>query len=114
MKLLGRHDFDPAVGVLVVVPDDKRCHALTGLVLAAKRITRVIKPLLHRPEQRFGVRAVVADSCPGEWGYPGFVEKSIDVTPVPSDCLRRPLRTCLDVLSQQVVQLTRGCEAATG
>ncbi len=42
VTLLGRHEFDAAVAVLVVVPVDERCHPLTGLILAGERLTRVI------------------------------------------------------------------------
>ena len=51
VTLLGRHEFDAAGAVLVVVPLDERCQPLTGLVLAGERLTRVVRPILHRPEQ---------------------------------------------------------------
>ncbi len=66
VALLGRHEFDAAVAVLVVVPVDKRCNPLTGLVLPGEWLTRVIRPILHRPEQGFRVRIVLADARPGE------------------------------------------------
>ena len=59
MALVGRHEFDAAVAVPVVVPVDERDDLLTGLVLAGERLTRVIRPILHRPEQGFRVRVVV-------------------------------------------------------
>ena len=59
MTLLRRYELDAAVAVLLVVPVDKRRHPLTGLVLAGERLTRVISPILHRPEQGFRVGVVV-------------------------------------------------------
>jgi hypothetical protein len=59
VTLLGRHEFDAAGAVLVVVPLDERCQPLTGLVLAGERLTRVIRSILHRPEQVFRVWVVV-------------------------------------------------------
>jgi len=66
VTLLGRHEFDAAVAVLVVVPDDERRHPLTGLVFGGKWLAGVFRPILHRPEQRFRVGVVVADTRPGE------------------------------------------------
>ena len=40
VTLVGRHELDAAVAVLVVVPVDKRRHPLTGLELAGERLTR--------------------------------------------------------------------------
>ena len=62
VTLLGRHEFDAAVAVLVVVPIDERGHPLTSLLFGGKWLAGVIRPILHRPEQRFRVRVVV--------GYP--------------------------------------------
>ncbi len=66
VTLLGRHEFDAAVAVFVVVPVDERCHPLTGLVLAGERLTRVIRSILHRPEQGFRVWVVVGHPWSGE------------------------------------------------
>ena len=68
VTLDGRHEFDPAVAVLVVVPVDERGHPLTGLVFRGKWLAGVIRSILHRPEQRFRVRVA-----------PGFRK---DVTPL--------------------------------
>lgn len=53
VTLLGRHEFDPAVPVPMVVPVDERGDPLTGLLFGGKRLTGVIRPVLHGPEQRF-------------------------------------------------------------
>ena len=66
VTLLGRHEFDPAVAVPVVVPVDELDDPLTGLVFRGKWLAGVIRPILHRPEQRFRVRVVIADARPGE------------------------------------------------
>lgn len=66
VTLLRRYELDTAVAVLVVVPVDKRRQPLTGLVLAGEWLTRVIRSVIHRPEQGFRVRVVVADARPGE------------------------------------------------
>ena len=50
VTLLGRHEFDAAVAVLVVVPIDERGHPLTGLPFGYKGLAAVISPILHRPE----------------------------------------------------------------
>jgi hypothetical protein len=63
VTLLGRHEFDAAVAVLVVVPVDERCHPLKGLDLAGERLTGVIRSILHRPEQGFRVWVVVLISA---------------------------------------------------
>lgn len=59
VTLMGRHEFDPAVAVLVVVPVDKLGYPLTGLLLGGKGLAEVIRPILQCPEQRFRVRVVV-------------------------------------------------------
>ena len=66
VTLDGRHELDAAVAVLVVVPIDERRHPLTGLVFGGKWLAGVIRPILHRPEQRFRVRVVIADARPRE------------------------------------------------
>ena len=63
---LGRHEFDAAVAVLVVVPIDERSHPLTSLLFGGKWLAGVIRPILHRSEQRFRVRVVVRHPWPGE------------------------------------------------
>ena len=52
VTLLGRHEFDPAVQVPMVLPVDERSDPLTGLPLGDKGFAGVIRPILHRPEQR--------------------------------------------------------------
>ena len=66
VTLLRRHELDPAVAVLVVVPVDELGDPLTGLVLAGKWLAWVIGQIIHCPEQRFRVRVVVADARSGE------------------------------------------------
>jgi hypothetical protein len=51
VTLLGRHEFDAAVAVLVVVPVDELGDPLTRLFLGGKWPAGVIRPILHRPEQ---------------------------------------------------------------
>ena len=53
VTLLRRHEFDPAVPVPMVVPVDERSDPLTGLPFGDKGFAGVIRPILHRPEQRF-------------------------------------------------------------
>ena len=51
VTLLGRHKFDAAAAVLVVIPVDKLGGPLTGLVSGGKWFAGVIRPILHRSEQ---------------------------------------------------------------
>ncbi len=64
VTLLGRHEFDAAVVVLVVVPVNELGDPLTGLVSGGKWLAGVFRLILHRPEQRFRERVVVADARP--------------------------------------------------
>ena len=67
VTLLGRHEFDAAVAVLVVVPNDERGYPLTSLLFGCKWLAGVIRPILHRSEQRFRVRVVIRHPWqPGE------------------------------------------------
>ena len=66
VTLLGRHEFDAAVAVLVVVPVDELGDPLTRLFFGGKWFAGVIRSILHRPEQGFRVRVVVGDPGPGE------------------------------------------------
>jgi len=59
VTLLGHHEFDAAVAMLVLVPVDERRHPLTGLVFGGKWLAVVFRPILHRLEQRFRLRVVV-------------------------------------------------------
>ena len=76
VALAGRHEFDLAVVVPVVVPVHKQRHPLTGLVLAGKGPAWVIRPVFDRTEQGFRARAVIGDPRPGE----GMAAKS-DIFP---------------------------------
>lgn len=49
VTLLGRHEFDPAVAVLVVVPIDERGHPPTSLLFGGKGLEGVIRPILSAP-----------------------------------------------------------------
>jgi hypothetical protein len=51
MALVGRHKFDTAVPVAVVVPVHKICYPLTGQLLAGEWLARVIGPVFDGPEQ---------------------------------------------------------------
>jgi hypothetical protein len=62
VTLLGCHEFDPAVAVLVVVPIDELGDPFAGLVFGGKWPAGVIRPVFHCPEQGFRVRVVVGDS----------------------------------------------------
>ncbi len=47
VTLLVRHDFDPAVPALVVLPVDERSDPLTGLPFGAIGPVGIIRPVLH-------------------------------------------------------------------
>lgn len=49
MALVGRHKFDAAVAVPVVVPVDERDDPLTGLLFGGKWLAGVIRPILPAP-----------------------------------------------------------------
>jgi hypothetical protein len=66
VKLLSRHELHAAVAVPTVVPVDKRHHPLAGLVLAHERPAGIVRPILGRPIQLFGVGVVVGHYWPGE------------------------------------------------
>ena len=53
MTLLGRHEFDAAVAVPMVVPVDELGDPLTGLPFGGKGLAGGIRPIFQRPEQRF-------------------------------------------------------------
>ena len=61
-----RHELDPAVAVLVVVPIDELGDPLAGLVFGGKWLAGVIRPVFHCPEQGFRVRVVIGDPWPRE------------------------------------------------
>ncbi len=44
-----RHELDPAVAVLVVVPIDELGDPLAGLVFGSKWVAGVFRSILHRP-----------------------------------------------------------------
>ncbi len=64
VTLLGRHELDAAVSVLVFVPADELGDPVTHLSLGGKCPAGVFRSILHRPEQRFRVGVVVADARP--------------------------------------------------
>ena len=66
VTLLGRHEFDAAVAVLVVVPVDELGDPLTRLFFGGKWFAGVIRSILHRPEQGFRVRVVIRHPWPRE------------------------------------------------
>ncbi len=59
MALLGRHELDAAVTVLVCVPIHEQRHPLAGLVSDGERPILVVGPLLDRTEQGYRVGIVV-------------------------------------------------------
>ena len=59
VALMGRHEFDAALAVLVVVPINERHHPFAGLVLAGKGPAGVVGPVFDRSEQGFRVRVVI-------------------------------------------------------
>ena len=50
VALVGRHEFDAAVTVLVVVPINERHHPFAGLLLAGKGPAGVTRPVFDRME----------------------------------------------------------------
>lgn len=50
VTLLGRHELDAAVAVLLVVPVEGRCHPLTCLVFRGKCFAGLIRPILSAPQ----------------------------------------------------------------
>jgi len=66
MMLMGRHEFDGAVTVSVVVPVHKGRHPLAGFVLVGKGPAGVVGPVFDRSEKGFRVRVVVGDPGPRE------------------------------------------------
>jgi len=62
MTLMGRHEFDGAVTMSVVVPVHNGRHPLAGLLLAGKGPAGVVGPIFDRSEQGFRVRVVVGDA----------------------------------------------------
>ncbi len=61
MTLDGLDELDPAVVVPMTVPVDKRPQPLASLVFGRKWLAGGIRPVLHRPEQGFGVGVVIGD-----------------------------------------------------
>jgi len=49
VTLLGRHEFDPAVPVPMVVSVVECSNPLTGLLVGGKGLAGVIRPILHGP-----------------------------------------------------------------
>jgi len=64
VALIGRHEPDAAVAVLVVVPVHERQYPGAGLLHAAEWASGVVRPILDRAEQRLRVGVVVADPRP--------------------------------------------------
>jgi hypothetical protein len=59
MVLLGRHELDASVTLLVVVPSHERRHPLAGLVFAGERPVWVFGSVLDLTDQRSQVAIVV-------------------------------------------------------
>ena len=60
------HKSDAAVAVLLVVPAHERCHSGAGFRHAGEWPAGVVRPILHRAEQRLRVGVVVAHPWSGE------------------------------------------------
>jgi len=60
MSLMGRHEFDGAVQVSVFVPDHKRRHSLTGLLLTGKWDSQHLDQIL---EIRCACRTLACADC---------------------------------------------------
>jgi hypothetical protein len=52
VALIGRHKFDTAVAMSVVVPVHKIYNPQTGLLLAGEWHARIIRPVFNGAEQR--------------------------------------------------------------
>ena len=50
MALLGRHKFDAAMAVLVVVPINKRGNPLAGFFFAAEWPVGIVRPVFNSAE----------------------------------------------------------------
>jgi len=66
VALVGRHEPDGAVAVVVVVPVHECRHPQASLFLTAEGTSGIVRPVFHRAEQGFGVGVVVADPGSGE------------------------------------------------
>ena len=66
VALVGRHEFDRAVVVPVVLPIHKCARPFTGLALAGKGSAGVVGTVFDRTEQGFRVGVVVGDPWPGK------------------------------------------------
>lgn len=90
VALLGRHELDAAVTVLVVVSIHKQRHLLAGLAIAGERPNWVVGPSLDRTEKGFGVRIVVRHPWPegrrqhAQLFQPGFKRGSAQLCEKPA------------------------------
>ncbi len=66
VTLVVRDEFHAAVAVPVDVPIHERRNTMASLVFSGKWPSRVVRPLLRCPEQRFGVRNVYRHPWYGE------------------------------------------------
>ena len=66
VALVGRHEFDRAVVVPVVVPIHKCRHPLAGLLFVGEWPAGVVGAVFDRTEKGFRVRVVVGDPWPGK------------------------------------------------
>jgi hypothetical protein len=65
MALRGRYVFDAAVTVFVVVPMDEARGPVSGRVQVRETFDGEFRPVFGGPEDRLGVRIVVADARAG-------------------------------------------------
>ena len=66
VTLVGRHEFDAAVVVPVVVPIHKRKNPLTGILFGGEWPAGVGGAVFDRTEQGFRVQVLVGDPWPGK------------------------------------------------
>ena len=59
VPLLRRNELDAAMAVLVVIPLNKGCHPMAGLLFVAEWPAGIILPVLNRAKKEFRVGVVV-------------------------------------------------------
>jgi hypothetical protein len=80
VTLNGYHELEPAVAVRMIVPVPQRHHALACLIVVNKWLAVVIRPILHRPEQRLRAGVVVGYPWIGEgYEYSRIIQAALHV-----------------------------------
>lgn len=62
MSLAGGNITDATVKMFIVIPVDKPPHPASGQFKGLKAFGRIVRTILARTEQRFGIWIVIADS----------------------------------------------------